>query len=220
MAVRTKLCGIRSPGDLDVALRAGADAVGFICGVTHGSEDALSEDAARDLVRRTPPYVSTVLVTHLQDAAEILHLAAFVGVDTIQVHGLVEHETVARVFAEAGGRRVAKVVHVSGAESLAEAERYLDVCHALHLDSRTADRLGGTGQVHDWSISRQIVELARERAQRPVILAGGLGPENVAEAIETVAPYAVDVNSGVEDERGNKDQERANAFVLLAHSAV
>jgi phosphoribosylanthranilate isomerase len=65
MAVRTKLCGIRSQGDLDVALRAGADAVGFICGVTHASEDALSEDAARDLVRRTPPYVSTVLVTHL-----------------------------------------------------------------------------------------------------------------------------------------------------------
>lgn len=218
MPVRTKLCGIRSQPDLEVALRAGADAVGFICGVTHDSEDALEEDAARALVRRVPPYVSTVLVTHLVEAEEILRLAASLGVDTIQLHGLLERETVARVYADAGGRRIAKVVHVEGPEAVAETESHLEVCDALHLDSRTADRLGGTGRVHDWSVSRSIVELAWKQARRPVILAGGLRPENLAEAIEAVGPYAVDVNSGIEDARGNKDQARADAFVSIARS--
>lgn len=219
MHVRAKICGIRSRQDLQIAVEAGADAVGFICGVTHESEDALEEDAARALVRQTPPYVSTVLVTHLAEAGEVLRLASSLGVDTIQVHGLVGRETVSRVFAGAEGRRVAKAIHVDGPEAVAEAESYLDICDALHLDSRTAGRLGGTGKVHDWSVSRRIVELARERARRPVILAGGLRPENLAAAIEAVEPFAVDVNSGVEDEHGDKDQARVGAFVSIARSS-
>jgi phosphoribosylanthranilate isomerase len=220
MPVRTKLCGIRSLHDLRIALEAGADAVGFICGVTHVSEDALSEDSARDLARRTPPYVSTVLVTHLETAREILDLAAFIGVDTIQIHGLVNYETVASTFVAAAGRKITKAIHVTGPQAIAEAKQYLEVCDALHLDSRTEDRLGGTGELHDWSVSRQIVELAHKQVGRPVILSGGLRPENVAEAIAAVGPYAVDVNSGVEDEQGNKEPERAAAFVLASRSAL
>jgi phosphoribosylanthranilate isomerase len=220
MPVRSKLCGIRSEQDLQVALEAGADAVGFICGVTHVSEDALSQDTARRLARQTPPYVSRVLVTHLEDAREILDVADFVGVDTIQVHGLVTFETIAAVFGNAGGRRVTKTVHVTGPDALGEARNYLDICHALQLDSRTADRLGGTGEVHDWSISCQIAELAREQAGLPVVLSGGLRPENVADAIAAVRPYAVDVNSGIEDQSGDKDPELASTFVSAARSAL
>lgn len=220
MPIRCKLCGIRSRADLEVGVEAGADALGFICGVTHLSEDALSEDAARDLVRLTPPFISTVLVTHLEDAAEILRLADFLGVDTIQVHGLVDIETLATVFAQANGRRVTKAVHVTGSNAVEDAEQYLDFCHALQLDSRTADRLGGTGELHDWSISRRIVKVAEEKAQRPVVLSGGLRPTNVADAIATVRPYAVDVNSGVDGGNGGKDQELAAAFVATAHSAL
>jgi phosphoribosylanthranilate isomerase len=102
---------------------------------------------------------------------------------------------------------------------LDEARHYLDVCHALHLDSRTTDRLGGTGELHDWSISRQIVEMASEHG-RPVVLSGGLRPENVAEAVAAVHPYAVDVNSGVEDEQGDKDPEKARAFVSTARAGL
>jgi phosphoribosylanthranilate isomerase len=219
MPVRCKLCGIRSRADLEIGIQAGADALGFICGVTHISEDALSEDAARDLVRLAPPYISTVLVTHLEDADDILRLADFLGVDTIQVHGLVDAETMASVFAQANGRRVTKAVHVTGSNAVEEAEQYLDVCHALQLDSRTSDRLGGTGELHDWSISRRIVEMAEEKGQRPVVLSGGLRPTNVADAIATVRPYAVDVNSGVDGDDGDKDPELAAAFVSAARSA-
>jgi phosphoribosylanthranilate isomerase len=174
--VRTKLCGIRSPRDLEIAVQAGADAVGLICGLTHISEDAASENEARALARKTPPYVSTVLVTHLDSAPEILKLASFIGVDTIQVHGLVSPETLATVFAKATGRKITKAIHITGPDAISEAEHYLEACDALHLDSRTKDRLGGTGEIHDWSVSHHIVELAHERLRRPVTLSGGLSP--------------------------------------------
>jgi phosphoribosylanthranilate isomerase len=220
MPVRCKLCGIRSSDDLNIAIRAGADAIGLICGVTHVSEDALSEEVARRLARLAPPYVSTVLVTHLQSSSDILGLADFIGVDTIQIHGLVDVATVADVFAKANGRRITKAIHVTSSEAIEEAAEYLDISHALHLDSRTGDRLGGTGELHDWSVSRRIVELADDHGGRPVILSGGLRPVNVASAIATVEPYAVDVNSGIEDSKGNKDADLAIRFVAAARAAL
>lgn len=219
VVVRAKLCGIRSDRDLEIAVQAGADAVGLICGITHISEDVLTPDQARDLARRTPPFVSTVLVTHLEDATEILALADHIGADTIQVHGLVTTDTLAAVFERAQGRRVMRAVHVVGAEAVEHALEIADLCHAVLLDSRTSDRLGGTGRTHDWSISRQAVDTLRDRG-RPVILAGGLSPENVANAVRAVHPFAVDVNSGVEDAEGDKVPERCAAFVSRAREAV
>lgn len=219
MSIRCKLCGIRSLADLEIVVQAGADAVGFICGTTHASEDALGEDAARELANRTPPYVSKVLVTHLEEPSDILELANFIGVDTIQLHGLVGIDSVATVFDSAGGRTVIKVVHVTGSGAIDEARSFLKVCSALQLDSRTADRLGGTGEIHDWSISRQIVEMAKSEAGPPVVLSGGLRPANLADAIATVQPYAVDANSGIENDRGDKERGLADEFVSIAHSA-
>lgn len=218
MPVRSKLCGIRSSRDLEVAIAAGADAIGLISGVTHVSEDALEAGPARELGRLVPPYVSKVLVTHLEQAEAILDLADSTGVDTIQLHGLVDLETVGTVFQEARGRRITKAIHVTGPEAIEEAARYLDCCDALHLDSRTADRLGGTGNTHDWSISRQIARLAEEEAGRPVVLSGGLRPDNVAAAIEAVRPFAVDVNSGIEDDQGDKSPPLAAEFIAVARS--
>lgn len=163
--------------------------------------------------------MSTVLVTHLIDAAEILDLANYVGVDTIQIHGLVDRATVAAVFAKAQGRRITKAVHVLGPEAVDNALDVAASCHAIQLDSRTSDRLGGTGRTHDWSISRQIADTLRER-ERPVILAGGLQPENVVAAVRSVRPFAVDVNSGVENAQGDKVPERCTAFVSRAREAL
>lgn len=219
MVVRAKVCGVRSDRDLDVVVRSGADAVGLICGVTHVTEDELTADQARRLARRTPPMVSTVLVTHLEDAGEILRLADHVGVDTIQVHGLVSPETVARVAELAGGRRVIRAVHVVGPAAVDDALELVDLCDAVLLDSRTSDRLGGTGRTHDWSISRQVADALRDRG-RPVILAGGLRPENVADAVRAVRPFAVDVNSGVEDSNGDKVLDDCAVFVSRSRDAL
>ncbi len=113
-----------------------------------------------------------------------------------------------------------KAIHVTGPDALEEAQRYASLCHGLHLDSRTSDRLGGTGQVHDWSISCRIVEAIRSSGGPPVILSGGLRPENLQQAVQAVVPYAVDVNSGVEDSAGDKDPERVTAFVSIARAAL
>lgn len=216
---RVKICGIRSRADLRIAVDSGADAVGFISGVTHRSEDALLPEQAAELVAFTPPYVSTVLVTHLEHSEEILGLAEMLGVDTIQVHGLVSYQVLCEVFDQSHGRRrITRAVHVTGQESVHDALQSVGACNAVHLDSRTADRLGGTGQTHDWSISRRIID-ALAPVALPVILSGGLCPENVADALKVVQPFAVDVNSGVEDQYGNKDAHRSFQFVAEARAA-
>lgn len=214
--MRAKICGIRSEHDLWIAVTAGADAVGFISGITHLSEDALDGERAAELSRLAPPFVTRVLVTHLEDAAAIVDLADRVGVDAIQIHGLVSIDTVREVRKTAGGRKVIKAVHVTGPEAVDTARRVGPDCDAVLLDSRTADRLGGTGVTHDWSVSAAVVTALHELGC-PVVLAGGLGPDNVAEAIARVRPFAVDVNSGVETATGDKQPDACAAFVAAAH---
>ncbi|WP_433756126.1 phosphoribosylanthranilate isomerase [Nocardia sp. CA-135398] len=217
MTVRAKICGIRSEDDLGIALAAGADAIGFISGITHLSEDALDVERAAALSRLAPPFVTRVLVTHLEDAAAIVDLADRVGVDAIQVHGLVTIDTVREVRKSAGGRKIIEAVHVTGPEAMDIARQAAANCDAVLLDSRTADRLGGTGRTHDWSVSAAVVAALRELGC-PVILAGGLGPDNVADAIARVRPFAVDVNSGVETATGDKDPDACAAFVAAAQN--
>lgn len=216
MTIRAKICGIRSEADLRIAVAAGADAVGFISGVTHVSEDALDGERAAALSRRTPPFVTRVLVTHLEDADAILELADRIGVDAIQVHGLVTDETTRAVRAAAGGRKVLRAVHVTGPEAVGTALRTAADCDAILLDSRTADRLGGTGRTHDWSISAHVVRAVADTGCS-VILAGGLTAANAAEAIAAVRPHGIDVNSGVETTDGDKDPQACAAFVQAAH---
>jgi phosphoribosylanthranilate isomerase len=122
----------------------------------------------------------------------------------------------ADVVSHAAGRRVVKAVHVTGAEVVKAALAAATYCDAVLLDSRTLDRLGGTGRPRDWSISTQVVK-ALAKTGRPVILAGGLTPSSLREAITTVSPYAVDVNSGVEDDEGSKTADACTTFVSLAH---
>ncbi|WP_239476692.1 phosphoribosylanthranilate isomerase [Nocardia arizonensis] len=218
MTIRAKICGIRSESDLRIAVDSGADAIGLISGVTHFSEDALGPDRAAELSMRTPPFVTRVLVTHLEDASEIIDLADHIGVDAIQVHGLVTAETTREVRTRARGRKVLRAVHVTGPDAVDVAVRAASDCDAVLLDSRTIDRLGGTGKTHDWSISAQIVGALKESDCR-VILAGGLNSANAAEAIAAVAPHGIDVNSGVETPNGDKDALACAAFVAAAHQA-
>lgn len=211
--VRTKICGIRTVGDLQTAVDAGADALGLICGTTHATEDALSVSQARDLAAAAPAFVSRVLVTHLTDSQEILDLADAIGVDTVQVHGEVTLGTLGQVWRRRrGSLRVIAAVHVTSADAVDLAREVSALSHAVLLDSRTATRLGGTGLTHDWTISRRIVDAL----DRPVILAGGLDGTNVAEAIRVVGPYGVDANSRLKSPDGGKDPAACNAFVQAA----
>jgi phosphoribosylanthranilate isomerase len=159
-----------------------------------------------------PPYVAVVLVTHLATVEAVLTLVDHVQPDSVQLHGEPQPSLCAAVREARPLLRICQAVHVTGPEAAERASEVAPHCDALVLDSRTADRLGGTGRTHDWSVSRQIVD----DVGVPVILAGGLTDENVAEAIRVVHPYAVDVNSGVDDRAGRKDPRRLDRFMSAA----
>jgi phosphoribosylanthranilate isomerase len=204
---RAKVCGLTGAPDVDAAVRAGADALGFIVDVPVDTPRELSSEHARELVVRAPPFVTTVLVTMPESPAAAADLHARVGADAVQVHDGLTPEEVAALGETTGAATVA----ATGPDP-DEAARFDAAADALLVDSAGAAGGGGTGRTHDWTVTREVVE----RVESPVVLAGGLTPGNVAEAAATVEPYAVDVATGVEAEPGEKDHDAVRAFVAEA----
>ncbi len=191
--VLVKVCGIATWEEADAALACGATALGFLVGLTHRADDGIGEAEARAIVWRMPTGAEAVLVTHLLDPERVAALAASVGARTVQVHGDMAVTDLRRVRALARpGARLLKAVHVTGEDALRRALDCAADADALVLDTRTAERLGGTSLTHDWSVSARIVPAV---APLPVYLAGGLRPENVALAVARVRPAGVEVKS-------------------------
>lgn len=215
--MRAKICGINTWDNAKVALDCGADALGFLVGITHLAEDKIEVEDAKKIIDKLPPFVSTVAVTHLQDIHKIIDMCRYLGVTTLQIHDYIHPEEVAYCRKELPGVKIIKAVHVIDGDKIGTIEMahsFEKVADALLLDSRTAERLGGTGKTHDWNISREIVD----EMNVPVMLAGGLTDKNVYDAVMKVRPYAVDVNSGVEVD-GNKDWEKVSGFIMNAIKA-
>lgn len=215
--MKAKICGINTWENAKIALDCGADALGFLVGITHLAEDKINVEDAKVIIDKLPPFVSTVAVTHLQDTDKIIEMCKFLGVSTLQIHDYISPEEVAACKRNLPGVKIIKAVHVidgNKAGTIAMAHLFEAVADALLLDSRTAERLGGTGITHDWNISWEIVC----EMNIPVILAGGLTDKNVFDAVTKVRPYAVDVNSGVET-NGNKDAEKVRQFISNAIAA-
>jgi len=201
---RVKVCGITTGDDRDAAAAAGADALGFVVDVPKDTDRELDPARAAELIADVPPFVTTVLVTMPDDADRAVELYERTGADVVQLHNDLSPEAVETV-ADATGARVLKAI----AANVDESNRYAEVADALLVDSRDSTGAGGTGEPHDWATTRAI----RESVDVPVVVAGGLTPDNVAEAVRTVEPYAVDVSSGVERREGRKDPDAVASFV-------
>jgi phosphoribosylanthranilate isomerase len=213
--VKVKICGITNLKDALTAIAHGADAVGFLVGQVHYSTGVfITPRQAAEIVAALPPFCSTVLVTHLARPEEVVNAARIANVSTIQLHGDSSAAEAARIKEELSYTKIYKAVHVLEDAAIAEAQKYVGSVDGFVLDTaiRETGQIGGTGKTHDWRISRRIVESVPE----PVILAGGLNPDNVVEAIRTVRPYAVDVNSGVSNRDGSKDVHKLKAFIERA----
>ena len=212
--VRVKICGNKRLEDALEGVKAGADALGFLVGQVHVSSDFISKEAAREIIQKLPPFISTVLVTHLSDVAEIISLAAFTRVSTVQLHGESKVDDILVLREHLPNIKLYKTIHVEDRSAISHASEWADSVDAILLDtaSRTERKVGGTGKTHDWSISAEIVRLL----QVPVILAGGLDPDNVQDAIKAVQPFAVDVNSGTKGPDGYKDFVKLHNFVETA----
>ena len=215
---RVKVCGITNPEDRDVAVAAGADAVGLVAGVTVDTPREIGLDEARDLARGVAPFVSAVLVTMPGDVETARERVAQVRPDAVQVHGLDADEVaeLADALAEGDGPGAAVVAAVDAESDAATLRGYADAADALLVDSIDEDGGGGTGRTHDWEQTRERVA----DLDTPVVLAGGLTPDNVAEAVATVDPFAVDVATGVERSGGVKDHDAVRAFVRAATREV
>jgi len=202
-ATRVKICGVRTRRDVALVSDAGADAVGFVTEVPVDTHRDLTRDETADLVSGAPPFLTTVAVVMPDDEGHAVGLARDTGADAVQLHNGVGVEEVAR-------RTDAAVIEAIGPD-----ETPSGAADAAIVDSTDADGAGGTGETVDWGGAADLVD----RSDTPVVLAGGLTPSNVPDAVRRVSPYAVDVSSGVEDEDGTKDPDLVHGFVTAARGA-
>ena len=202
---RVKICGITNIGDARHASACGADALGFV--FYPGSPRFVNPDMARRIIADLPPLVTTVGLFVNEPPARIREMVEFCGLDTVQLHGDEEPDQCSYPPC-----RVIKALRLK--EHMERSVFTSYQVAALLLDAYVPDRFGGTGQQCNWEQAALIA------AQQRVILAGGLNPENVVEAVRQVRPYGVDVSSGVEKEPGQKDPEKVASFICRAKEAL
>jgi phosphoribosylanthranilate isomerase len=202
MNVRVKICGITNAEDALTAVDAGADALGFMFYAS--SPRYMTRKAAGKIIHQLPPFMAKVGVFVNPTAEEVRQAIADCGLDTLQFHGEESPE-----FCRQFGLKVLKAFRVQGTETLKALPSYSSV--AWLLDSFVAGTRGGTGNTFNWDIAAEAVKMGGR-----VILAGGLTPENVAEAVRKVRPYGLDVSSGVESAPGRKDAAKVRAFIAAA----
>ena len=201
-----KICGITNVEDARVAVEAGADALGFV--FYPPSPRYVAPEQAKRIIRTLPPFIATVGLFVDAPSEEINGIAAECGLDRVQLHGRETPE-----FCKTVTRRVIKAFRMKNAESLADLPRYR--VSAYLLDAYVEGALpGGTGASFAWELALQA------KPYGPVILAGGLTPENVADAILRVRPYGVDVSTGVECAPGLKDHQKVRAFIAHAKGGL
>jgi phosphoribosylanthranilate isomerase len=198
MRPRVKICCVHDLAEAQAAIAAGADALGFV-GAMPSGPGIIPDEAIRDIVAEIPPPIATFLLTAEVEAEAIAALVRFTGCNTVQLCAATTAAERGRLRRACPWVRVVPVVHVNGPEALDDAREAAEHAHALLLDSgkpqAAVPKLGGTGEVHDWSVSARIVA----ESAVPVWLAGGLNAENVGEAIRRVRPFGLDLCSGVRD---------------------
>jgi len=203
-----KVCGLAREADVRAAIDAGADAVGVIAEVPVDSPREVEPAAAADLLADVPPFVTATLVTMPDSAERVVELVRTIGPDAVQIHGEWTPDEIRYIRAETQR----KVLLAVDAAEPGRAEELDAVADALVLDSTDESGAGGTGETHDWTRAGELAD----RLTSPVVLAGGLTPDTVAEAIRAADPFAVDVASGVELEGGRKDHNAVARFVANA----
>ncbi|MGQ3410688.1 phosphoribosylanthranilate isomerase [Natrinema sp. LN54] len=208
---RVKVCGLTTEADLEAAIDAGADAIGIICDVSVDTPREVSIERAAALAAATPPFVTSVLVTMPEGPEEAIELVEAIEPDALQIHSDMRVGDLAYLRAKLETELLLAV----DADDATTAETYDDIVDALIVDTPGDGGGGGTGRTHDWDQTR----MAAADLESPLVLAGGLTPENVGDAVRTVDPFAVDVASGVEERGGVKDPDAVRSFVDRAKNA-
>ncbi len=214
---RVKICCILSRDEAALAIRHGAHAIGLVSAMPSGP-GVISEERITEIAASVPPAVATFLLTSEQLPDAIIAQQRWTRVSTVQLCDRLEPGACQKIRHALPGVKLVQVVHVQGPEALDEACEVAADVDAVLLDSGNlalpVKELGGTGRTHDWDISARI----REALPVPMFLAGGLRPDNVAEAVKRVRPFGIDLCSGVRTD-GILDERKLSAFIDAARSA-
>lgn len=210
-----KICGITNESDLDMVLSYKPNAVGFIVDVPVKTKRKIDSKKAKRLVLKVPIFISSVLVIMPESSKEAIYKAKDIRPDALQIHSDLSCEELEEIK-----RAVSiPIIKTIGVDDSTEAKAVVnetasikDAVDAILLDTKTNNKIGGTGISHNWNISSEITK----KTSIPIILAGGLTPENVLQAISCVNPYAVDTASGVESTPGKKDEKKVDMFISNA----
>lgn len=207
---RVKICCISSVEEAKLAIKHGASAVGLVSEMP-GGPGPIPEKLIEEIAAIIPPGISSFLLTSKQDVNSIIEQQKRTKVNTIQIVDKLLYGSHTDLKRALPGISIVQVIHVQGEESIREALDVSPFVNAILLDSGNQSlkikELGGTGRIHNWEISKRIVE----NVNIPVFLAGGLKPENVIDAVKKVKPFGVDVCSGVRT-NGNLDEEKLQSF--------
>ena len=204
MSTRVKICGITNIADGLAAAEAGADMIGLM--FYDGSPRHITLTQAAEISRALPPFVMRVGVFVNPEPDFVLRAIADCNLTLLQFHGDETSE-----FCTQFGLMSLKAIRVRDAESLVQLENF--DTSAFLLDAHSKSGLGGTGEKFNWELA-----VEAQKFGKPIFLAGGLTPENVADAVQQVRPFAVDVSSGVESAPGKKDAAKVRAFIVAAKS--
>ena len=199
---KIKICGITNKEDALWAINLKVDALGFIFA---DSPRRVKPEIVQEIIKLLPPFVSSVGVFVDEDREKVKEIAKSCGLTTLQFHGQ-EPPSYCKEFKQ----KVVKAFRVKDKSVLKKAAQYQNKVDAYLLDTYSPFTYGGTGKTFDWSIAKEIKEFGL-----PIILSGGLNPENIREAISEVDPYGVDVSSGVEGRPGKKNLEKLINFVRI-----
>jgi len=215
---RIKICCISSREEADLAIAAGASALGLVSTMPSGP-GVIEEALIADIAAHVPPPVATFLLTALQEAEALADQLARCRATVLQLVDHVPLDELRRLRSRCPGVKLVQVIHVRDEQSLEEAREVAPLVDALLLDSGNpglaVKELGGTGRVHDWTLSRRI----RDGVSRPVFLAGGLHAGNVAQAITAVVPFGLDLCSGVRCQ-GQLDLGKLNSFMRVVRGVA
>ncbi len=215
---RVKICCIASIDEAKTAIVYGASALGLVSAMPSGP-GVISEEKIAEIAGLIPPPVATFLLTSKQDAPSIIAQQKKCRTNTLQLCDRIETGVYQQMRDALPGIALVQVIHVNGRDSIDEATAVAPFVDALLLDSGNkksrVKELGGTGRVHDWSISKAI----RESVDKPIFLAGGLNGENVARAISEVAPFGLDICSGVRTNGALDEMKLARFFDRIGSSA-
>jgi phosphoribosylanthranilate isomerase len=214
-----QIAGVKNYQEAKMLVTCGVDYIGFPLRLEYYPED-LSEDEATAIIRELPPATQVVLITYLNRAKEIIELSSQLDIRIIQLHGDIFPGELKNLKSQHPELQIIKSLIIGKTseriilKNMQSCTEWVDAFLLDTFDPITGSS-GATGKIHDWGVSRRLVEISH----RPVILAGGLTPVNVCQAILTVKPAGVDVHSGVENRDGYKDQQLVEKFISEARKA-